>query len=270
VRAIVGGQRAAADGRDAGGDARAPVLVADGLTGGALRGVDLALAPGEIVGVAGLVGSGRTSLLETIFGARPRTAGRLTLDGVPVPPGDPLAAMNRGIAYVPEDRAGRAAFLDLGVTENASAASPGRLRRGPMLALGLERAAARETVERFGVKTPSIAAPLNVLSGGNQQKVILGRWLRQAPRVLLLDEPTQGIDVGARADIYLHIEAAADAGCVVLIASSDFEELQRLCDRVLVLAGGRLVAEGVRAQIDNEWLGARVYGAGENTTGAPT
>ena len=236
-----------------------PVLELRGVGAGPVRDVSLALAPGEVLGIAGLVGSGRTTLLEAIYGARPLRAGTITLDGRPFEARSVGQAIRHGLSYVPEDRAGDGAFLALGTAENLSAARPGRHRRGPFFGHRRERAAAADAVRRFGIKAPGVTVPLTMLSGGNQQKVVVARWLGLTPRVLLLDEPTQGVVDGARAHIHSHIRSAVDAGGAAIVVSSDVDELLELTDRIVVLAGGRLVAEAATDSIDRHWLAENVY-----------
>lgn len=219
-----------------------PILELRGVSAGPLTGVGLDVRPGEIVGVAGILGSGRTELLQTIFGALPLKAGIVKVGGKIMTP-TPRRMRRAGVAFVPEDRQAEAMFSGRTVRENVT---EGRLRpyfrtawlRDRRLRLDVER-----DVERFRIKTSSTQAIIDTLSGGNQQKVVLARWLREGPRLLLLDEPTQGIDVGAREEIFEVINQAATEGCAVVIVSSEFEELVRLCNRVVVLARGRLVAE---------------------------
>jgi ribose transport system ATP-binding protein len=229
------------------------VLTLEGVTGGPVRGVDLTLRSGEIVGLAGLVGSGRSSLLRMIFGDLPTESGVIAIDGKPIAPRRPKDAMRDGIAYVPETRSD-AAFGDMTLAENLSAASVSSYWRGARLHHGTELADTRRLIDRFKIKTASPRAPFGTLSGGNQQKTILGRWLRRDPKLLLLDEPTHGVDVGARVEIYATIRQAVDAGASVLVASSDFEELAGLCDRVVVMARGRCVAEARGADLDSTRL----------------
>lgn len=213
------------------------------LAGGPLRDVSFSLQRREVLGIAGLLGSGRTELLQMIFGAQQVTGGELLLGGSPVRFSHPKEAMRAGIAYVPEDRTADAAFADMSVRENLSAAEVGRYYSGLRLRHGRERDDARRTIADFLVKTPSDEVPLATLSGGNQQKVMLARWLRRRPEILLLDEPTQGVDVNARAEIYGLVRNAVEAGTSVILVTSDFDELAHVCDRALVLRQGRIVAE---------------------------
>lgn len=207
------------------------------------EGLGLKLKAGEVVGIAGLLGSGRSRVLRQMFGVLPRDGTAVIVGGREIPPEDPMAAMAAGIIYVPEDRIRDAAFTDLDVTANLSIAT---LREEAKLGVinGLrERRTARDVVREFGIKSSSERALLSQLSGGNQQKVIVARWLQRKPRVLLFDEPTQGVDVGARAEIHRLIRKATDAGAVALVVSSDFDELAATCDRAVIVEDGTVVAE---------------------------
>ncbi len=226
------------------------ILAARELATGSLAPFDLELREGEIVGLGGLTGSGRSTVLEALFGASPLESGEIRIDGEPRRIGSPHEAMAAGLAYVPEDRQADAAFPDLGVGENLSlTVVPDYWQRG-RLNRRRERSDGLRLLDSFRIAAESDAAPLRSLSGGNQQKVVLARWLRRKPRILLLDEPTQGVDVGARAEIYELIHRAVAAGAAALIASSDFEELARICDRVVVLRRGQAVAELRDGELD--------------------
>jgi len=266
-RLVAGRDLAGAAPRPAAVGAGRPALETSGLAGGPLRGIDLVLRPNEVLGVAGIVGSGRTTLLELIVGARPRAAGAVLVGGRQLPPGDARGAIRSGIAYVPEDRAVDGAFMSLGIHANLSAADPGRHRRRLGFSHASEQAAARTAVHRFGIRASAVTAPLRSLSGGNQQKVVLARWLMRRPKVLLLDEPTQGVDVGARADIYRHIAAAVRSGTSVVLVSSDLDELLTLSDRVVVLADGAITAQADRAELDRRWLARHLYGVHDERAG---
>jgi ribose transport system ATP-binding protein len=216
-----------------------------------------------VLGVAGLVGSGRTSLLRAVYGALPVGGGTIALDGHELGRTSIRGAIRRGVSYVPEDRAADGAFLGLGIPENLSAADPGRYRRGPWFRHGRERAAAATAMRTFAIRAPSVTAPLTALSGGNQQKVVVARWLSRVPRVLLQDEPTQGVDVGARADIHGQIRAAVAGGGAAVVVSSDIDDLLALADRVVVLTAGRIAGEAAVEAIDRHWLAERVYAGPE-------
>jgi len=235
------------------------VLTVRGLTAGPLTGVDLDLRRGEVLGIAGLLGSGRTELLRALFGDLPVRAGNVQLAGRPYAPARPAQAMAAGVAMVPEDRGADAMFAGMSVRENLSAAVVARYWSGARLQHGRERTDAQELVGRFGVRPATDLPPAGTLSGGNQQKLVLARWLRRTPTVLLLDEPTQGVDVNARADIYAQVRAAVQAGTSVLLVTSDFEELAHVADRVLVLREGRITAEVRGAELDAHRLTELAY-----------
>ncbi len=218
-------------------------LEVKGLTGGPLRGVDLQLRKGEVLGIAGLLGSGRSELLKMIFGAYPMRAGTIEIDGRPQRFRHIGQAMDAGVAYVPEDRGGEAVFPDLTLSENLAAAMVDRYWHGLRLHRRQADHEARDTIGSFFIRANSERQEMGTLSGGNQQKVILARWLERNPKVLLLDEPTQGVDVNARAEIYTLVSKAVDQGCSVLLVTSDFEELAHVSDRVVVLTDGRVSAE---------------------------
>jgi ribose transport system ATP-binding protein len=221
------------------------MLQVRGLRAGPLREIDFNIARGEVIGIGGLLGSGRTELLRAVFGDLKIDAGEVLLDGEILRPRRPADAMDAGIAMVPENRAEDAAMQDLSVNANVSVATVGEYWswRRPWIASRRMRRDAESSMREFLVKAASDDSLLSTLSGGNQQKVILARWLRRKPRLLLLDEPTQGVDVGARAEIYGLVRAAVADGASALIVASDFEELAHVSDRVLILSGGRLVGE---------------------------
>jgi ribose transport system ATP-binding protein len=217
-------------------------LSVKGLAGGPLRGVDFQLVRGEVLGIAGLLGSGRSELLKMLFGAYAPKGGTIELDGHPVKFRHIGEAMDAGIAYVPEDR-GEAAFPGMSLSENVSAAVVKRYWSKLRLNHRAEDRDARSSIKEFFVRASSEQQTMSTLSGGNQQKVILARWLRRKPKILLLDEPTQGVDVNARAEIYNLVSQAVAQGCSVLLVTSDFEELSRVSDRAITLVNGRISAE---------------------------
>jgi ribose transport system ATP-binding protein len=209
-----------------------------------VKGATLDLYRGEILGLAGLVGAGRTELARLIFGADRATSGRITLEGCPFAPRGPYEAIARGVALVPEERRSQALLLRESVAVNVNLATIGRNRWRPPLPLlssRKARAAARDMVSRFAIKASSVSQPVSGLSGGNQQKVVVSRYVRTGPSVLILDEPTVGVDVGARVELYEIIRALANTGTSVLMISSDFEEFA-VCDRVAVMRDGRIAA----------------------------
>jgi ribose transport system ATP-binding protein len=218
-------------------------LEAKGLTGGPLHGVDFQLRKGEVLGIAGLLGSGRSELLKMIFGAYPIKSGTLAVDGRTVKFRDIGDAMHAGIAYVPEDRTSEAAFLNQSLADNVVASSISRYWHALRLRSRAMDRDARQIIDKYFIRASSEKQIMGTLSGGNQQKVVLARWLSRNPRILLLDEPTQGVDVNARAEIYGLVSKAVGEGCSVLLVTSDFDELSRVADRVIVLSGGRVTAE---------------------------
>jgi ribose transport system ATP-binding protein len=218
-------------------------LEAKGLVGGPLRGVDLQLRRGEVLGVAGLLGSGRSELLKMIFGAYPIKSGTLLVNGRPVKFRDIGDAMDAGIAYVPEDRSVEGAFMSQSLADNVVASTISRYWQALHLRNRSIDRDARAIIKRYFIRASSEKQTMGTLSGGNQQKVVLARWLTRNPKVLLLDEPTQGVDVGARAEIYTLISKAVADGCSVLLVTSDFEELSRVADRAVILSGGRITAD---------------------------
>lgn len=228
------------------------LLRATDLSGGRVRGASFSLAGGEIVGIAGLLGSGRSALLRMVFGAAPVEGGELELEGRAVRFDTPRAAMRAGVAYVPEDRLSEGAFPELTVAENLSIAVAGRYSRGVRWQHRRERREVRALVDAYGIKVASIDAPFTSMSGGNQQKTVLARWMQREPKLLLLDEPTQGVDMGARAEIWKLVRAAVGRGAAALVVSSDFEELARVTDRVLVLRDGLIAAELSGAELTEE------------------
>lgn len=223
-------------------DARA-VLRINGLAAGPLRDVTLTVRRHEIVGVAGLLGSGRSTLLRTLFGQTRMERGEIEVDGALIRHRSPRDAIRRGIALVPEDRGKDAAFADLPLWENLSATVIGRYWSGWRMARASERRDATHLIKTFGIRAATSDAPFTHLSGGNQQKAVLARWLRLDPRLLLLDEPTQGVDAMARADIHELVRGHVAKGSAALVVSSDFKELESLCHRVIVLRDGSPIAE---------------------------
>jgi len=218
------------------------LLEVSDLAGGPLHGVSFGLRRGEVLGVAGLLGAGRTSLLTTLFGVSPQAHGTITLDGKTVRFANVDQAMDAGVAFVPESR-NDSAFLDMDLRENLSAADLSKYWRRLVLHQRSEAADARQSIADFSIKASSEYQTFSTLSGGNQQKAVVARWLRRKPRLLLLDEPTQGVDVEARGEIYSLVRKAVAAGTSVIVVTSDFEELARVADRVIVLAHGRVAAE---------------------------
>jgi ribose transport system ATP-binding protein len=218
------------------------VLTVRNLRGGPLHGVDLTVRKGEVLGVAGLLGSGRSELLRMLFGAYPVAGGEVTLEGRPYAPTSPQDAMKSGVAYVPEDRQAEALLQGESVRHNLSAGQERSYFRNFLFKHKLERSDSQQSISDFLIRVVSDTQPIETLSGGNQQKVVMARWLRRRPKVLLLDEPTQGVDVGARAEIYQLIRKATEQGTSVVLVVSEPEELAHASDRVAVLRDGRITS----------------------------
>jgi ribose transport system ATP-binding protein len=217
------------------------VFEVEDLHAGALAGVSFEAERGEIVGIAGLAGSGRDSVLGASYGALPRVAGVVKVAGKPLPPGRPHAAIANGVAYVAPDRKIGGGVMTMSARENLTLPDLKPFWKGGRLRRGAEKKLTKEWFERLSVR-PAAASeePLSVFSGGNQQKILFGKWLSQKPAVFLLDEPTQGVDVGAKADLHRELVTATQEGAAVVISSSDLEELADLCDRVLVIVDGKI------------------------------
>jgi len=214
--------------------------------------VTLTVRGGEIVGLGGLVGAGRTELARALFGLA-AASGRITLDGTPRHIKSPADAIAAGLAYVPEDRRKHGVIGELRNGSNLSLASlPSLARRGGWLDRRAEREAGERFIKELDVRPPSLAAATRTLSGGNQQKVALGRWLMTKPSVLILDEPTQGVDIGAKAEIHRHVRRLAAEGTAILLISSDLPELLALSDRVVVMRGGAMTGTLSRAEATAE------------------
>ncbi|MEU0584365.1 sugar ABC transporter ATP-binding protein [Streptomyces sp. NPDC006132] len=228
-----------------------PVLKVQGLSRqGEFETLDLEVRPGEIVGLAGLVGSGRSEILETVYGARKPTTGQVLVDGRPLKPGSVRAAVRAGLGLAPEERKAQALLMLESVTRNVSVSSMSRFSRGGWIDRGAELGAARAATRELSLRPDNPSVPVRTLSGGNQQKAVLARWLLRGCKVLLLDEPTRGVDVGARAELYAVIRRLADEGLAVLLVSSEVPEVLGLADRVLVLREGRIVHTAPARELD--------------------
>ncbi|CAL9648517.1 sugar ABC transporter ATP-binding protein [Streptomyces sp. enrichment culture] len=237
--------------RPSGPPAAEPVLSVKGLARqGEFEPLDLEVRPGEIVGLAGLVGSGRSEILETVYGARKPSAGQVLVGGRPLRPGSVRAAVRAGLGLAPEERKAQALLMLESVTRNVSVSAMSRFSRGGWMDRGAELSAAREATRELSLRPDNPSVPVRTLSGGNQQKAVLARWLLRGCRVLLLDEPTRGVDVGARAELYAVIRRLADEGLAVLLVSSEVPEVLGLADRVLVLREGSVVHEAPARELD--------------------
>ena len=230
-----------------------PVLVVrDLVVPGTTRAVSFSAHRGEILGFAGLVGSGRTELMETLFGIAPALSGTMVVGEKPYAPRRPRDAIDRGVYLAPEDRKRHGLVLPMTIAENISLPNVSSYGRPPLLNRAAERRVAEAEVARLRTRTPNIWQRVVNLSGGNQQKIVLGKWLAMAPEVLILDEPTRGIDVGAKAEIYRHMAALAERGITIFMVSSDMEEILGMSDRVVVMherqVRGILPREGLTAE----------------------
>jgi len=229
--------------------------------------VNLSVRGGEIVGLAGLVGAGRTELARTIFGLTPADRGEISLRGEPVRIDSPAEAIEHGIAYVPEDRRRHGVVLEMALSANITLASLDQLSRFGAMNFRREKEIAADYTRRLRIKTPAIFAPVTTLSGGNQQKVALSRWLMTKPSVLILDEPTQGIDVGAKSEIHALMTDLAARGVAILMISSEMSEILGMSDRICVMCGGTIAeildrSEATRQKILALALGHEITKAG--------
>jgi rhamnose transport system ATP-binding protein len=227
------------------------VLEVDHLSSrGVFHDISFTVRRGEIVALAGLVGAGRTEVARAVFGIDKRTSGTVRVAGAVLPGGSPMAAMAAGMALVPEDRRQQGLVMDLGIDQNVALASLSRLRRLGLIRRRDERSLARTWAATLQLKFDRIRDSASTLSGGNQQKLVLGKWLAREPRLLIIDEPTRGIDVGTKAEVHRILDGLVADGMAVLMISSELPEVLGMADRVLVLREGRLTAELTREQAD--------------------
>lgn len=235
----------------------APVLLAaHGIGRGMVSGVDLSVRAGEILGIAGLVGSGRTETLRLLFGADRASEGVVEIDGVSLARLTPGKAMAAGVAMVPESRKEQGLVMMRSVRENLALASLSWRRRGPFVRPGAERSAVDEVAKSVDIRAARLDSPVETLSGGNQQKALFAKWLLRRPKVLLVDEPTRGVDVAAKTQIHNMIVELAREGMAVVVVSSEIEELLGLAHRVVVLRQGHLVGEFTRSAPRESVMGA--------------
>jgi ribose transport system ATP-binding protein len=236
-----------------------PVLrVADLGTESKLSGIDLTVGAGEIVGIAGQAGAGRSTLARAIFGCEPAT-GTIEIDGAAVRMRSPIDAIRAGIGFVPEDRKGAGLVVSSTVGENLTMPSWSSMSRFGFRSGGAEATLVGESIERLRIRTPGPGTEVAALSGGNQQKIVIAKWIARGLRLLILDEPTRGIDVGAKDEIYRLIDELAERGTAVLVLSSELLEVLRLADRVVVMAGGRVVGEQDGAVATEESITAMAF-----------
>jgi ribose transport system ATP-binding protein/rhamnose transport system ATP-binding protein len=222
---------------------RAALVVQDLSSPRALDRVSLSVRPGEILGLAGQLGSGRSELLECVFGSRAVSSGTITMNGKPHRPSTPRAAIRAGLAFVPPDRKGQGLVLSGSVRSNLMSVLTCNRRRLAIPATRAEDKIIAEMVARMRVRMHDVEDPASTLSGGNQQKVAIGKWLAASPQVIMLDEPTRGVDVAAKAEVHALLREAAAQGAALLISSSELSELLGLCDRIAVMVQGRVVDE---------------------------
>jgi ribose transport system ATP-binding protein len=218
--------------------------------------ISLKLHAGEVIGLGGLDGQGQRELLLALFGVLRGTTGQVLVDGLPVSITGPSVAKRAeiGMALIPEDRKTEGLMLPMSVRENLSFAALGRLSRWGVVDAQAERDAVERIVRLLGVRTDGIDLAAGSLSGGNQQKLVIGKWLMMAPRIILLNDPTRGIDVGTKQEIYMLLRELADAGAAILFYSTDYDELVGCCDRVLVMYDGAIKRELVGEQITERAL----------------
>lgn len=228
-----------------------PLLAVSGLSrAGEFQDVTFEVHPGEIVGIAGLVGAGRSEILETIFGARKADSGTVAVSGRTIRPGSVAGAVAAGIGLAPEERKSQALVLGHSVGDNISLASLPAFSTAGWIDRTKERESSRSQADALQVRPTGLDREMRTLSGGNQQKIVLARWLQHGSRILLLDEPTRGVDVGARSEIYTLIQRLSDDGCGVVVVSSEIPEVLGLADRVLVVADGTVLHDGPAAELD--------------------
>jgi rhamnose transport system ATP-binding protein len=243
-------------------------LAVRGLTReGVFKNVSFEVRAGEIVALAGLVGAGRSEVARAIFGIDPVDAGEVQVAGKPLQLGRPQAAVRAGLALVPEDRRAQGLALELSIARNASLTVLGRLVRHGLISARSESTLAADWGKRLRLKAGDLNAPVGTLSGGNQQKVVLGKWLATNPKVLIIDEPTRGIDVGAKAEVYRTLAELVREGMAVLMISSELPEVLGMADRILVMHEGRISADIPRAEANEERVMSAALGASPQILG---
>jgi ribose transport system ATP-binding protein len=224
------------------------------LTGNGVHDVSFQIRKGEVLGFAGLIGAGRTELAELLFGVKPKTGGDVVLNGKKSNPKSPREAIDTGIALVPEDRKKQGALLDIDIRGNISMAIIERISRLFTVNKREEQRIGNYYKDAMRIKTPSIEQKIKNLSGGNQQKVIIARWLASEPTLVIFDEPTRGIDVGAKSEIYTLVNELVESGKAVLMISSEMEEVMGMSDRIIVLREGRISGMLNRKEFNQETI----------------
>ena len=234
---------------------------------GVFKNISFEVRAGEIVALAGLVGAGRSEVARAIFGIDPLDGGEVHIAGKPLQLGRPQAAVRAGLALVPEDRRAQGLALELSIARNASLTVLGRLVKHGLISSRSENALAADWGKRLRLKASDLDAPVGTLSGGNQQKVVLGKWLATGPKVLIIDEPTRGIDVGAKAEVYRTLAELVREGMAVLMISSELPEVLGMADRILVMHEGRISADIARADANEERVMSAALGASPSMLG---
>jgi rhamnose transport system ATP-binding protein len=230
-----------------------PVLEVTGLSrAGVFNDIDFEVRAGEIVALAGLVGAGRTEVARAVFGVDPYDTGRVVVNGQPLRPNSPKSAMEAGIGLVPEDRRKQGLVMDLSVARNATLTLRHALARMGIISGRKERALAADWTKTLQVKSGSLDNDVSTLSGGNQQKVVLAKWLATQPKLLIVDEPTRGIDVGTKSEVHRLLSDLAGQGIAILMISSELPEVLGMADRVLVMHEGRITANLSRSEATPE------------------
>ena len=266
VRAMVGRELAERPPETVGAAPGEPMLTVDRLTReGIFTDISFTVRSGEIVALAGLVGAGRSEVARAVFGIDRYDAGQVTVRGRRLKKASPTSAMAAGIGFVPEDRRQQGLVMDMSVQQNVALASLDTLRKGGLIRASAERAMAADWAARLAIKYGRLTDPVSMLSGGNQQKVVLAKWLGRKPAVLIVDEPTRGIDVGTKAEVHHLLTELARSGVAVLMISSELPEVLGVAERVLVMREGRLVAEFSHAEASEETIMAAAMGQHEAT-----
>jgi rhamnose transport system ATP-binding protein len=264
VRAMVGRELAERPPEAAGATLGEPMLTVERLTReGVFTDISLTVRSGEIVALAGLVGSGRSEVARAVFGIDRYDAGNITIKGQKLKKASPTTAMAAGIGFVPEDRRQQGLVMDMSVQQNVALASLHNLERGGLIRASAERAMAVDWAARLKIKYGRLTDPVSMLSGGNQQKVVLAKWLGRKPKVLIVDEPTRGIDVGTKAEVHHLLTDLARGGVAVLMISSELPEVLGVADRILVMREGRITAEFTHASASEEAIMAAAMGQHE-------
>jgi ribose transport system ATP-binding protein len=230
---------------------------------GRLHNISFNVRAGEILGLAGLIGAGRTEVARALFGVDRKDSGTVLIENQPVHITSPRQAIDAGLGYLPEDRKLQALFLNLAVRPNIAAASMDRLSRAGFIQFGQERTITQQLVQQLSIRTPTMEQPVRNLSGGNQQKVVIAKWLAVQPKVLILDEPTRGVDVGAKSEIYTLMRQMARRGMAIIMISSELSEILGMSDRIIVLRLGRVAGEINRVEANEE----KVMSLATGTTG---